>query len=165
MGGRPDLAGALVVGTIALSLVLVAVRGGLAASGLIGAVEVFAVSAMIGNAIPPLRDALHLPLRILGWVALVVAIVLAVPAVGGIDRDALAVAGALLVTGVVSSGATAALFRRDPLAVVAGAGLRDPVLAVALASTASASAMAVPLAYGAGCAILALARTAQMRGR
>ena len=161
--GRMDLAGALGLGTILLAIVLVSGRGALAAGGLFIATEAFAIAAMVAGAIPPLRDALLVPLRIVGWAAFAVVLAAGALATPAIDVATVAVALGLLVAGVVSALAAAYATGRDPLAAVAGAGLRDPALGVALATIASgAEATGVPLIYALFCLVLAgIARIAR----
>ena len=155
MRGRSDLAGALVLGTVLLSLLVAATRGTLASGAGVFAVEAYAFAAMFANALPTARDLVLAPLR---WLAVISA--LAVIAVGLLatppDAAALAVALTVLVTGALTAAAVAVLFRRDVVATVGGAGLRDPVLAIALASTSGSSA-AVPVAYAVVIVVVAAA--------
>ncbi len=164
MRGRADLAGALVLGTVLASLLIVGSRGALAAGALFTATEAFAISAMVANGLPTLRDAVLVPLRLIGWAAValifVTAVVVAPPLFDappiGTDPPLIVmsaiVAGALLVVGAVASAAVACLTGRDVAAAVGGAGLRDPALAVALATvTAGPDSVGVPLVYGVFC--------------
>jgi hypothetical protein len=143
MRGRADLAGALVLGTVLASLLVVGSRGALAAGALFMATEAFAISAMVANGLPTVRDALLAPLRVIGVIALVV-LLLATPVwsaivdppasldVGLVLSSALA-AFALLLAGLVATVLVARVLGRDVPAAIGGAGLRDPALAVVLA--------------------------------
>lgn len=164
MRGRSDLAGALVLGTVLASLLVVGSRGVLAAGALFTATEAFAISAMIANGLPTLRDAVLVPLRLIGWIAvaliLFTAIVVGPPLFDappiGTDPPLIVtsaiVALVLLVVGALTSAAIARLTGREVAAAIGGAGLRDPALAVALATvTASPDSAGVPLVYGVFC--------------
>jgi hypothetical protein len=166
MRGRADLAGALVLGTVLASLLVVGSRGALAAGALFMATEAFAISAMVANGLPTVRDALLAPLRVIGVIALVV-LLLATPVwsaivdppasldVGLVLSSALA-AFALLLAGLVATVLVARVLGRDVPAAIGGAGLRDPALAVVLAVvTAGPASAAVPLCYAVFCLVLA----------
>jgi hypothetical protein len=168
-GGRMDQAGALVLGTAIASLLVVGSRGALASGALFGATEAFAISSMIANSLPTIRDRLLPVLRVVGWAgaALVVstAVLGAEPlfysvSARGTDlalalADALAALG-LLVAGVGTSAAVARVTGRDVRASIGGAGLRDPFLAIALATvTAGPDSAGVPLLYAVFCLGLA----------
>jgi hypothetical protein len=148
MRGRADLAGVLVLGTVLASLLVVGSRGALAAGALFAAGQAFALSSMLASALPGIRDALLVPLRVLGWTALVVIVVSAVAAQPPLALQSVVVALALLVVGAGTSAAVARAFDRDVRGAVAGAGLRDPALAVVFASIVGADA-GVALAYAA----------------
>jgi hypothetical protein len=156
MRGRADLAGALVLGTVLVSLLLVGGRGALASASLFTATEAYALPAMFGNALPTVRDRLLEPLRWIGLAAAAAALVVAALAAPAIDGVTVAVALALLVSGVVSSVIAAYVTGRDLTAAIAGGGLRDPILALAfVALTAGPESAGVPLAYGVFCLGLA----------
>jgi hypothetical protein len=168
MRGRADLAGALSLGTIILSLLVVGSRGPLAAGALFAATESFAISAMVANGVPTIRDFLLMPLRLVGWLAVAVIFVSAIlampplldaPSIGTdpplIVMSAL-VAFALFVVGVIASVVTSRFVGGDMRAAVGGAGLRDPALGVALAAVmASPDSAGVPLLYALFCLGLA----------
>ena len=135
MRGRADLAGALALGTVVLSVLVVGSRGPLAAGGLFAATEAFAISAMIANALPTIRDAVLRPLRVTGWLAFL--LVFGASAVGTMPPlfDAppvgtapplivmsVVVALALFAAGAVSSVAVARVLGADLRAAVGGAG-------------------------------------------
>lgn len=167
MRGRADLAGALVLGTVLASLLVVGSRGALAAGALFTATEAFAISAMIANGLPTLRDAVLVPLKLIGWAAVALIFFTAInsmpplfdPPPFGTDPPLIVmsaiVALAMLVVGGLSSALVARLTGREVAAAVGGAGLRDPALAVALATvTASPYSTGVPLVYGVFCLVL-----------
>ena len=155
-GGRMDLAGALVLGTVVLAVLFIGGQGALAAGGLFTATEAFALSAMFANAIPTLRDRLLTPLRIVGWGAFVLVLANATLGAPRIGTSTIVVAAAMLLAGAVAAALVAVATERDVRAAVAGAGLRDPALAVALATiTTGPDSTGVPLVYGVFCLVLA----------
>jgi hypothetical protein len=168
MRGRADLAGALVLGTALLSLLVSGSRGALAAGALFTAVEAFAIAAMVAGALPTLRDALLGVLRAVGWGSIALIAITATvaapplfdtPPIGAdppLVLQSAAVALAMLAAGAGSAALVAWVSGRDRTAAVGGAGLRDPALAVVLASvTAGPDSTAVPLLYGVFCIVLA----------
>ena len=156
LGGRMDLTGALGLGTILVAFVLVSGQSGLPAGSLFIATQAYAIAATVGAVIPRLRDALLVPLRIAGWAAFAVVLAAGAVAPPAIDLVTVAVALGLLLAGIVASLAAAYETGREPLAAVVGAGLRDPALAVALATTATGTeATGVPLIYAVFCLVLA----------
>lgn len=144
--GRADLAGALVLGTVLLSLLVAGSRGALASGSGVIAVEAYALAAMFANAVPPVRDLVLTPIRWAGWIA-AAAVLVSGALMTGLDVSAFPVAVALLLAGALAAAVVAAVTGRDVTAAVGGAGVRDPVLAVALAGTANTAALAVPVAY------------------
>ena len=154
MRGRMDLAGALVLGSVALSLLFVGGQGTAAAGALFVAVEAYGVSAMLASALPTVRDRLLPALRLAGWLAFVAVIAIGIVSAPVIDGRTIAVALALLLAGIIAATLVALGTGRDVTAAIGGAGLRDPALAVALALAVGADA-AVPLVYGAGVAVIA----------
>jgi hypothetical protein len=162
MRGRADLAGALVLGSVTISLLVIGSRGALAAGALFTATEAYALSAMFGNALPTIRDALLLPLRLVGWFGFVLVLATFTPFVLPIDATTIGVAAALLVAGAGSAAVVARAFARDPIAAIAGAGLRDPALAAALATVIGGpESSGIPIVYAVFClglAALALRR-------
>jgi hypothetical protein len=156
-GRRADMAGALVLGTVVLSFVLVATRPGTSTVALT-ALQAFAIASLIAGAMPTVRDRILTPLRWAGHLAALVVIVLAVASAPRIDAVGAVVALALLAVTLVVAGAVAAVLRRDMLSALAAVGTRDPVVAIALAwSSGGPEATAVPLA---GAAILGIASAA-----
>jgi len=162
MRGRMDLAGALGLGTLALSLLFVGGHGSLAAAGLFTAVEAYAVPAMFAGALPTLRDRLLPLLRPAGWLAFAAVLAVGIASGPAIDGATILVALALLVAGVISAAVVALGTGRDVTAAIAGAGLRDPALAIAFALVVGANA-GIPLVYGAG--VVALAGLGLLRAR
>jgi len=155
MRGRMDLAGALVLGTVALSLLFVGGRGPGAAAGLFTAVEAYAVPAMFANALPTVRDRLLPLLRPAGWLAFAAVVAVGIASAPAIDGTTILVALGLLIAGVVSATAVGLGTGRDITAAIAGGGLRDPALAVPLALAIGADA-AIPLVYGVGVGVIAV---------
>jgi hypothetical protein len=152
--GRMDLAGALVLGTMVFSVFFVGSRTAVAAGALFAATESFTIAAMVANAIPTLRDAVLLPLRVVGWLAAGIVVGLAILFPPRIDGTVVIAAAALLVVGALSAAIVAMALQRDVIASVAGAGLRDPALAVAVAMLTDSSASGVALVYGVFCLVL-----------
>jgi len=153
--GRMDLAGVLAIGTAILSLLLIGGRGAIAAGALFAATEAYAIAAMIANALPSVRDAVLVPLRAIGWIAVAVVIANAVVAGPVIDGSTLLAAAAVFASGTLSAALVALLLRREITAAVAGAGLRDPVLGIAFATLLAPQASGVALVYGVFCLVLA----------
>jgi hypothetical protein len=169
MRGRADLAGALVLGTVLVSLLVVGSRGALAAGALFTATEAFAITAMLANGLPTIRDRLLPLLRVAGWLGFLLVFVTTLivalpplfdpPPIGTeppLVLSSALVAFAMLAAGVASSALVALAFGRDVRSAIGGAGLRDPALGVALASvTAGADSTGVPLVYAVFCLVLA----------
>ena len=156
MRGRMDLTGALVIGTVVLSVLFISGQGALAAGGLFTAVEAYALAAMFANVVPTVRDLLLVPLRVLGWGAFALVLLNAAILAPPIDLATVGVAFALFVAGVAAAAIVAFALDRDLRAAIAGAGLRDPALAVALATiTAGPDSTGVALVYGVFCLVLA----------
>jgi hypothetical protein len=144
-GRRADMAGALLLGTVIVSFVLVVTRPG-ATNVAITAAQAFAITSVVAGAIPTVRDRVLVPLRWAGHLAAVAVLGLAVasgPAIG-VAPVVVALGATALVLAVA---ATAALvLRRDVFSALAATGTRDPIVAVALAwSTGGSGATAVPL--------------------
>ena len=156
-GRRADMAGALLLGTVIISFVLVVTRP--AASTLaLTAAQAFVVASLAASALPQVRDRILAPLRWAGYLAGLVVILLAIA--GGPPIDAVTVIVALAATGVtlVVAGAAAIALRRDVFSAVAAAGTRDPIVAIALAwATGGSEATAVPIVSAAILGIVAAA--------
>ena len=144
-GRRSDMAGALLLGTLVLSFVLVVTRPDTSTLALTGA-QALVVASVAAGAMPRLRERILVPLRWGGYVAGLAVVVLAVAGVPAIDVGTVIVAlGAVAVTLVVA-GAVALALRRDLFSAVAAAGTRDPIVAIAIAwATGGTDATAVPL--------------------
>ena len=144
-GRRSDLAGALSLGTVIVSVLLVATRSDTGGAGLTVA-QAFLLGMVVGGAVPSLRERIAPPLRSAGLVAGVAVIALAV-AGGRAPTAQDAIAAAALAALVVAIALTVALaLRRDVLSAVAAAGTRDPIVATFVAwSTGGAEATGVPL--------------------
>jgi len=164
-----DEAGALVLGTAIASLLVVGSRGALAAGALFTATEAFAISSMVANSLPTIRDRLLPLLRVIGVAGAVLIVVTIViegqplfdlPVFLGPDPalpvTSAVVALALLVVGAGASAAVARVSGREVRAAIGGAGLRDPFLAIAFAAvTTSPHSAGVPLLYAVFCLGLA----------
>jgi len=156
-GRRADMAGALVLGTIILSFVLVATRPGATALALTAA-QAFAVASLVAGALPTVRDRILVPLRWAGHAAGLAVLLLAAASGPRLDAVSLAVALAAVAVLLVVAGATALVLRRDVFSALAATGTRDPIVATALGwSTGGADATGVPLASA---VILGIAATA-----
>ena len=154
-GRRADMAGALVLGTVVISFVLVVARPEGSALALTAA-QAFAVASLVAGAIPTVRDRVIAPLRWTGHLAALAVIGLALANAPRIDLGAVLVAVAATALTLGAAGAVALALRRDLLSAVAAVGTRDPVLATALAwSTFGVDATAVPLASAAILGIVA----------
>jgi hypothetical protein len=148
-GRRSDMAGALVLGTVILSFVLIALRPGAGTLALTAA-QAFVVASLVAGAVPTIRDRVLTPLRWSGLLAAAVVIGLAVASGPRIDAVTVAIAVAALALTLGVAGAVALVLRRDVLSALAAAGTRDPIAAIALAwSTGGSDATAVPLANAA----------------
>lgn len=162
-GRRADMAGALLLGTVVVSFVLVATRPGEVTLALTAA-QAFAVASLVAGALPTVRDRLLVPLRWGGHAAGLAVIVLAAASGPRIDLATVAVALAT-VAAILAVAAVAALaLRRDVFSALAGAGTRDPIVAMALAwSTGGAEATGVPIASAVILGIVAAALVTRRR--
>lgn len=143
-GRRADMAGALALGTIILSLVFVATRPGQMTLAL-AAAQAFLIASLVAGAVPTVRDRIITPLRWAGHAAAAVAVVLAAANIPPIDALTVAVATGALAASLGVAGIMARALGRD-LASALAAGTRDPILAMALAwSTAGPDATGVAL--------------------
>jgi len=144
-GRRSDMAGALLLGTVVLSVVLVALRPGTSAVGL-AAAQAFLIGSLIAGALPAVRDRLARPLRWAGGLAALVVMVLAAMSGAAMDATTVIVALVALALTLVIASVVALALRRDVLSAVAAAGTRDPILAIALAwSIGGSDATGVPI--------------------
>ncbi|MHB8632168.1 MAG: hypothetical protein ACYC9W_09600 [Candidatus Limnocylindria bacterium] len=155
IGGRMDRAGALLVGSIAMWLVLTLTRGAGAADAAQGAMLPFVVGAGITSAIPMLPDIVRTAGRRAGDVAFLVLAALAVVGAGGLAPQSGVAALALFVAVAGTAAVVARIGGVDLPSALAGAGSRDPAVATALA-VAFAGSTAIPLYSG----ILLLATSA-----
>jgi hypothetical protein len=145
-GRRADMAGALLLGTVIVSFVLVATRPGGVTLALTAA-QAFAVASLVAGALPAVRDRLLVPLRWVGHAAGATVIVLAAASAPRVDAATVAVAIAAVTMLLLVAGAAALVLRRDVLSALAATGTRDPIVATALAwSTGGVDATGVPLA-------------------
>jgi len=154
-GRRSDMAGALLLGTLILSFVLVITRPGASALALTAA-QAFVVASLAAGAMPTVRDRILVPLRWAGYAAALAVVGLGFVGGPSIDAGTVVVALAAVAVALIAAGATALVLRRDVLSAIAAAGTRDPIIAIALAwSTGGAEATGVPLVSAAILGILA----------
>jgi hypothetical protein len=145
-GRRADMAGALLLGTVIVSFVLVATRAGTTTLALTAA-QAFAIASLVAGALPTVRDRLLVPLRWAGHAAGVAVMLLALTSGAPVDAATLAVALAAVALLLTVAGTAALVLRRDVFSALAATGTRDPIVATALAwSTGGAEATGVPLA-------------------
>jgi hypothetical protein len=145
-GRRADMAGALLLGTVIVSFVLVATRAGTTTLALTAA-QAFAIVSLVAGALPTVRDRLLVPLRWAGQAAGVALMLLALTSGTRVDAATLAVALAAVALLLTVAGTAALVLRRDVFSALAATGTRDPIVATALAwSTGGAEATGVPLA-------------------
>jgi hypothetical protein len=156
-GRRADMAGALVLGTLILSFVLVITRPAASALGLTGA-QAFVVASLAAGAMPQIRDRVLTPLRWVGYGAALAVVVLALAGGPAIGVGTVIVALVAVAVTLAAAGAVALALRRDLPSAVAGAGTRDPIAAIAIAGvTGGSDATAVPLLSAAILGIVAAA--------
>jgi hypothetical protein len=156
VGHRGDLAGALALGTVVLSVALLFVWGGLPTGQVLSGAQVFVLAALVAGALPTMRDAVLRPLRWLGWVAFAVSLSAFALGAPALDGAVFAAAAAALLVGLGVSWLVARLIQRDAWAVIAGGGLRDPALAGTVALLVGGpDAAAVPLVYAVMLLVLA----------
>ena len=145
-GRRADMAGALLLGTVVVSFVLVATRPDAITLPLTAA-QAFAVASVVAGALPTVRDRLLVPLRWAGHAAGLAVIVLAAASAPRVDAGTVAVALAAVAVLLGVAGVAALVLGRDVFSALAATGTRDPIVATALAwSTGGADATGVPLA-------------------
>jgi hypothetical protein len=162
-GRRADMAGALLLGTAIVSFVLVATRPGAITLALTAA-QAFAVASLVAGALPTVRDRLLVPLRWVGHAAGAAVIVLAATSAPRVDAATVAVAIAAVTVLLLVAGVAALSLRRDVFSAVAATGTRDPILAIALASsTGGVDATGVPLASAVILGIVAAALVIRRR--
>jgi hypothetical protein len=154
-GRRADMAGALLLGTVIVSFVLVATRAGATSAAITGA-QAFVVASLAAGGLPTIRDRVLVPLRWAGRLAGLALLGLALVAGPAVDVTTVAVALAATALTLAIAGTAALTLRRDLLSALAATGTRDPIVAVALAwSTGGSGATAVPLVSAAILGILA----------
>ena len=162
-GRRADMAGALLLGTVILSFVLVATRPG-AITPALTAAQAFAVASVVAGALPTVRDRLIVPLRWAGHAAGLAVVVLAAASGPHVDAGTVAVALAAAVVLLGVAGIAAIVLGRDVFSALAATGTRDPIVATALAwSTGGADATGVPLASAVILGIVAAALVIRRR--
>ncbi len=168
LGGRGDTAGAFVLGTMVVWLILV-VTGAPGGAAALPGIQAFALTAAVAAGFPKVRDAFLGPLRWLGDGALLVLLgAAAIGPIGGLRTGlgaAAVVATGVLMLGILAAATAARLAKRDPRSAMIGSGTRDAGVAVAMASAMVPGATAVPLLYACVLAIAAAAVIATSRAR
>ena len=156
IGAREETVGALMTGTIVLSLALLPAGVPALAVTLNMGLAALVVGVVVAGSFPTVRDAILPVLDPARYAA--IAAILAITAISSIslvDGRAIALAGIVLVAGTLSAAIGAWVFGGDPLAAAIGGGTRDPSVAAGVAMLVGlAGGAAVPLAYA---ALLALA--------
>ncbi|HEV8534190.1 MAG TPA: hypothetical protein VGR87_00495 [Candidatus Limnocylindria bacterium] len=155
-GTREETVGALMIGTVVISLLALLATVPAVATQVNTALLLFGVGAAIAGAVPTMRDALLPVLDGARYVAAAIALgAAAVASLPLMDLRAVAIAAGALAIGTSSAAIGTKLFGGDPRAAAIGGGARDPSVAAGLALAAGlAGGPAVPLAYA---ALLALA--------
>jgi hypothetical protein len=162
-GRRADMAGALLLGTVILSFLLVVTRPAASILGLTGA-QAFVVASLAAGAMPQIRDRILVPIRWAGYLAGFVVVVLAVAGGPAIHARTVIVALAAALITLAVAGAVALALRRDVFSAVGAAGTRDPIVAIAIAwATGGTDATAVPLVSAAILGIAAAALVLRRR--
>jgi len=160
---RADMAGALVLGTVILSFLLVVFRASTTTLA-ITAAQAFVIASSAAGAMPTVRDRLLAPLRWIGHAAGAGVLGLALASAPWVDAPIVLAAMVLAAFTIGVAGAVALILRRDPLSAIAGAGTRDPIVATALAwSLGGPEATALPLVTAAILGIVAAAMIVRRR--
>jgi hypothetical protein len=151
VAARAETVGALLIGTIVLSLPLLMTAIPGMAPKLNVAVFAFVIGAALAGSVPTLRDAILPVLDGARYVTLALILGAAtLTSVSLIDPRAVGLAALVLVVGAVTAAIGAMLFGGDWLAAAIGAGMRDPAVAAGIAiASGLAGGAAVPLAYAA----------------
>jgi hypothetical protein len=145
-GRRADMAGALLLGTVILSVVLVGTRPDGSALALAGA-QAFLIGSFVAGAMPTVRDRIAAPLRWAGHLAALVVAVLAAASRPAFDASMVILALVAVALTIGIAGTVALALRRDLLSALAVAGTRDPIVAIAFAwSIGGRDATALPIA-------------------
>jgi hypothetical protein len=159
IGGRMDRAGALVVGSIGMWLVLTLTRGPAAAAAAQGAMLPFILGAGVTSIVPMLPQLVRTVAQRVGDLAFLVLIAIALSGAGELNAANGLAALALSVAIAATTGVVARIGGVDLRSALAGAGSRDPAVATGLAIAVGGS-VAIPLYSGllllAGSAVLTL---------
>ncbi len=131
LGGRGDMTGALLLGSVVLSVVL-ALAFLDAQGAVMAAAQTVAIGAFIGGAVPRVRDALAVPMRWASDLALIALIAFAFARGPQFDPSAVIYAAIMVLFGGMASLVVAAVAGVDGFAALAGTGLRETALAIAL---------------------------------
>lgn len=162
-GRRSDMAGALLLGTVILSFVLVVTRPDTSTLALTGA-QAFVVLSLAAGAMPQVRDRLIVPVRWAGYLAGLVVVVLALAGGPAMHGRTVIVALVAALIALAVAGAVALALRRDVFSAAAATGTRDPIVAITIAwATGGTDATAVPLLSAAILGIVAAALVLRRR--
>jgi hypothetical protein len=142
LGGRMDRVGALLLGTIGLSFLLLLMRASPAAQTPMLA---FIVGAGIVSAVPTLPAVIRTAIQRIGDLAFIALLAVAVARFDYVGSALFATAALFAVT-IIAALLVARIGGIDPGSAVIGAGSRDPAVATALAVAAGGST-AVPLIW------------------
>jgi hypothetical protein len=159
IGGRMDRAGALVVGSIGMWLVLTLTSGPAAAAAAQGAMLPFILGAGVTSVVPMLPQLVRTIAQRIVDVAFLVLIAIALSGAGALNAASGLAALALFAAIAASAALVARIGGVDLGSALAGSGSRDPAVATGLA-VALGGSTAIPLYSGilvlAGATILAL---------
>jgi hypothetical protein len=133
MGGRMDRAGALLVGTIAASFILTLSRAGAAGGAMQSAMFAFVVGAGVVSVVPMLPAVARTTVQRLGDIAFSVIIAVAILGSPALSAGGALAAAALFGATVVAAAIVARVAGVELRSAIAGAGTRDPAVAIALA--------------------------------
>ena len=144
IGGRMDRAGALVVGSIGMWLVLTLSRGPAAATATQNAVLPFIAGAAVISVVPLLPELIRTIAQRIGDAAFLVLLAIALTGAAGLNPTNGLAALALFAAVAASAAIVARIGGVDQRSALAGAGSRDPAVATGLA-VALGGSTAVPL--------------------
>ena len=147
IGGRMDRAGALLVGSIGVWLVLTLSHGVAAAGAAQSAMLPFFIGAGITSVVPMLPEVVRTAVRRLGDVAFLFLAAVAISGVGGLNPLTGIAALALFVAIAGTAVIVARIGGVGLASAFAGAGSRDPAVATAV-TVALGGATAIPLYSG-----------------
>ncbi|GAC1695055.1 MAG: hypothetical protein NVS9B6_00080 [Candidatus Limnocylindrales bacterium] len=173
VGGRRDTAGAFLLGTVVVWLVLV-VTGAPGGSAALPGIQAFALAAGVAAGLPKVRDAVLAPI---GWIGDAALLVLLGAGLAAAQQSAavtlgsafvdLGLAAGVLVLGTSVAAVAARIARRDQPSALIGSGTRDAGVAIAMSVAVGGGATMVALAYAGllALALLAFAGVRKLRER